>query len=525
MPANTKEGAGTFHPDKKGAKWSRATRHPPHPTPGTKSGPIQKPSTAGLIIPKTSFRTAITTPELLGTALAGESWAHWRALLLAALGEPLKDDELALYQKLTERKAPPTKRVRELIGVIGRRGGKSKAIACLLVYLAALVDYRGKLTAGETAVCLCLSPSQVQSAIILNYARGILQESPVLRQLIVRETNETIELSNNVTIDVRSASFRRLRGQTCVAAVFDEIAFFHSDESANPDVEIIGAVKPSLMTTNGLLVAISSPYARKGYLWDTFRTNFGEGGDPLTLVARASSLEMNPSLDPDWVAKERARDPAGAVGEYDAEFRTDVESFVTGEALEDCTESGVRERPYNRMHTYSAFIDASAGAFDAYTMAISHLEGKTVVIDLIRETKPPFIPDAVTEQYCSILRGYQIYGVFGDRFGGEWVVDAYRKRGVTLEPSEKSKSELYVDLLPRINSRTIALLDDQTLRRQLTSLERKTRLGGKDVIDHVRGGRDDTANAVAGASYYAGRSLGDPRFWQPIVYSGNKSIV
>jgi len=525
MSADLGGPGGTSSPQKQPGRWSRAARHPRHPIPGTSSGPIPKPSTAGTIVPRASFRTAITTPELLGNVLTGDSWAGWKALLLAALGESLTPEELVRYQQLTQRKEPPPGRVRELVACIGRRGGKSKAIACLLVYLATLVNYRAKLSAGERAVCLCLAPSQMQASIILNYCRGILQESPVLRQLIVRETNEILELSNGVTIDVRSASFRRLRGQTCVAAVFDEIAFFHSDESANPDTEIVAAVKPSLMTTNGLLVAISNPYARKGYLWDVFRTNFGEGGDPLTLVAKASSLEMNPSLDPDWIAKERAKDPAGAVGEYDAEFRTDVESFATSEAVEACTDAGVRERPYSRAHIYQGFIDASADAFDAYTLAVAHLEGKTAVLDAIRETRPPFVPEAVTQEYASILRSYQIHAIRADRFGGEWIIDAYRRAGITVEHSEKSKSELYGELLPMINSRTCALLDNQVLRHQLTSLERKTRMGGKDVVDHVRGGRDDVANAVAGALVFAGQGLGDPHFNRPINYGSQKWIV
>src|SRR5262245_49846121 len=125
MSANLGGPGGTSSPQKQPGRWRRAPKHPPHPTPGTKLGPIPKPSTAGSIVPKTSLRIALETPQLLGTALAGESWAGWRALLLAALGEPLKPPELALYQKLTERKEPPAQRVNELVGVIGRRGGKS----------------------------------------------------------------------------------------------------------------------------------------------------------------------------------------------------------------------------------------------------------------------------------------------------------------------------------------------------------------------------------------------------------------
>jgi hypothetical protein len=64
-------------------------------------------------------------------------------------------------------------------------------------------------------------------------------------------------------IEVRSASFRRLRGISCVAVIADEAAFWHSDESANPDTEILNAVRPALATTGGPLIVISSLYARR----------------------------------------------------------------------------------------------------------------------------------------------------------------------------------------------------------------------------------------------------------------------
>jgi hypothetical protein len=41
--------------------------------------------------------------------------------------------------------------------------------------------------------------------------------------------------------------------------------------------------------------------------------------------------------------------------------------------------------------------------------------------------------------------------------------------------------------------------------RQLLSLERRAFRGGRDAIDHPRGGRDDVANAVAEALVMAQR--------------------
>ena len=475
---------------------------------------------------RVSLRTALEDPQLLGNAIPGDSWKAWRALLLASRGEALKDDELVLFQQLTERGAPPVERVQEFYCVIGRRGGKSRGIATLLVYLATMVDYRKKLASGEIPVVLCLSPSQEQSGIILSYVKGIMRDSPVLAQLIVRETAEQIELTNRVMINVRAASFRRLRGQTCVAAVFDEIAFFMSDESSNPDTEILAAVKPSLATTGGPLIAISSPHRRKGVLWEAFKAHFGAKGDPRILVAKGASRELNPCLTEEFVNRELEKDPSFGAAEYLAQFRTDLETFISNEALDACTDAGVKERAYERARNYTAFVDPSGGAHDSFAMAISHREGQTAVLDLIWERRPPFAPEACVEEICSILRRYHIISCRGDKYAGEWNVEAFRRRGITYEAAEKTKSELYSECLPAINSRTVALLDDAALRHQFACLERRTRMGGRgDVIDHARGGRDDIANAAAGALVFAGQGLGDMKFWQPIPYSKTEKTL
>jgi hypothetical protein len=62
-----------------------------------------------------------------------------------------------------------------------------------------------------------------------------------------------------------------------------------------------------------------------------------------------------------------------------------------------------------------------------------------------------------------------------------------------------TKSELYGELLPLLNSGRIELLDNAKLVTQLASLERRTGRGARDSIDHAVGQHDDVANAVAGA--------------------------
>jgi hypothetical protein len=91
----------------------------------------------------------------------------------------------------------------------------------------------------------------------------------------------------------------------------------------------------------------------------------------------------------------------------------------------------------------------------------------------------------------------------GDNYAAEFTARAFEAEGVRYEKCDKPKSELYVELLPRLCSGEIELLDDETTVTQLASLERRTRAGGRDVIDHPQGGHDDLANAVAGVAYAA----------------------
>jgi hypothetical protein len=212
------------------------------------------------------------------------------------------------------------------------------------------------------------------------------------------------------------------------------------------------------------------------------------------------------------------RDPAAAAAEYMAQFRTDVEGFITREAVEACVTLGTRERPTERKNGYVSFVDPSGGSSDAFTLAIAHVEGKTQILDLIRERTPPFSPEQVVEEFAKIIRSYRCTKVYGDRYGGEWPREQFRKHGVNYEPAEKSKSDLYRDLLPLINSGAVDLLEHDRLLMQFTSLERRISRGGRDSIDHPPGAHDDIANAVAGALVIAYKQPGVSNFRDPIIY-------
>jgi hypothetical protein len=302
-----------------------------------------------------------------------------------------------------------------------------------------------------------------------------------------------------VTIETGTASFRSSRGYSFAAVLADELAFWRSDDSANPDTEILRACRPGLLTIPGaLLLCASSPYSRRGELWNAFSRWYGDDAAK-QLVWKAPSRTMNPTLPQEEIDAKLAEDPAGAAAEYMAEFRTDIADFIAREAVTACIAPGERERLPNRGSKYVAFTDPSGGASDAFALAIAHKEGATAILDLAREVRPPFSPEATVEEFADILKKYRISKVHGDRYAGEWPREQFRKAGIYYDVSERTKSDLYRDLLPLLNSRAVDLLDDNKLITQLTCLERRTSRGGKDTIDHPKHGHDDLANAVAGA--------------------------
>ena len=183
---------------------------------------------------------------------------------------------------------------------------------------------------------------------------------------------------------------------------------------------------------------------------------------------------------------------------YTAEFRGDIETFVSLEVLNRCTNS-IGERLPEWSKSYAAFVDPSGGSNDSMTLAVAHAEGKLIVLDAIREVVPPFSPNAVVEQFAEVLRQYQVWTVYGDRYAGEWCREPFIQRNVGYEISERAKSDIYRDFLPLLNSRAVVLLDNRRMRQQFLALERRTTRGGRDSIDHPPGGHDDIANAVAGA--------------------------
>ncbi len=73
------------------------------------------------------------------------------------------------------------------------------------------------------------------------------------------------------------------------------------------------------------------------------------------------------------------------------------------------------------------------------TMVVAHrLEGdgdlQPIVLDLVREVRPPFSPAQVVKEFVEVLRKYSVNEVSRDRYAGMWPREQFQNECVEYVP-------------------------------------------------------------------------------------------
>ena len=359
---------------------------------------------------------------------------------------------------------------------------------------------------GEHGVCMLMACDRRQAKVLQEYCDGLLQ-APLLKPEVKRRTADRIELKSGAVLEIVTNDARLVRGRSAIALLGDECSFWRSDgESASSDTEVIAAATPSLLTApgGGLVTLSSTTYRKKGVMWDRYRDLYGKD-DADELVWLASSRTMNASLPAAEIEREIASDPVKNKAEYLSTWRDDISGFMPLMTLEAATDWGVTQRPWSKNYDdkYCAFADQAAGANegnDSFAMAICRGGADAVVhLDRLIEFVPPFDPAKVVAELVELLRSYNITSITGDAAG--WAASEFARHRIPYLPA-KTKSELYLSVLPMLVSGRLRLLDNAKLRRQFSALERTVRAGGRESIEEPlrSGSHDDLANVVSGAA-------------------------
>jgi hypothetical protein len=216
---------------------------------------------------KPNIIEAIKNPKLFGCLPRFkklDTWSVWLVVLKAIFGLPMTADDLAIFIRHTGRVTPPEGGSKETYLVIGRRGGKSFISALITCFIACFLDFKPFITVGETLVVMCLARDKEQARIVFRYVKAILNHVPALRSMIVDQRADEIELTTGVTIMVKASDFGGVRGPTIACVVADEIAFWPS-QGANPDDEVLSAIRPAMATIpDAKLLCISTGTVIRG---------------------------------------------------------------------------------------------------------------------------------------------------------------------------------------------------------------------------------------------------------------------
>jgi Terminase large subunit, T4likevirus-type, N-terminal len=451
-----------------------------------------------------------------------ETWAPWRTVARLIDGLPLNAGELALYQQCTGLDVAPDKPVREMFGIVGRRGGKTEFAAIVACWVAFFCKF--KRSRGEQQRVLCVAVNKKQADQFMSFVSDLIHDYRRLSDQVVRQTADTIKLRNGISIEIATNSFRSIRGTTIVGAIFDEVAFWRQeDDSKNPDVEVYHAVKPAMLTVPGaVLLGISSPYARSGLLYDMYRSHYGKTDGPM--IWQAPTLTMNPSVDEELMASELAANPVAMGAEYNAQFRNPSDGYISRDMVMSRVPGGVTRVPYESGGQYFAWTDSATGigkGRDSFTLGIARKTKEGADLVFAFERKPPFQRDRVIADCAGFLQQYRLSTVTGDGFARGYVADIFRQNGITYNDATRNRSQIYLAALAGINDGVFTLLDNERLIAQLTGLVMKPGTDGHDKVDHRSGSHDDLANAACGALVLAAEGTGGSQHygWTALSHS------
>ncbi len=407
------------------------------------------------------------------------------------------EHDTEVFKTCTGREVPKFGGYTETYAIVGRRGGKSKVSSLIAAYEAVFGNWESKLSPGEKGWVFVVATDRSQAGIVFRYIHAALALFP---DLIEREGSEEIQLKNGIIIGVKTCTFRASRGFTTCCVIADELAFWRSEESANPADEVLNSILPGLME-GAKLIGISTPYAKMGFLWNAHRDYFAKDSD--VLIWQAGTRYMNPTYSEATIKRLVARDPIVFRAEYDATFREDIENFLPlGLIQASMTRQQSLPDPKTR---YYAFVDPSGGRQDSMTLAICHGEGEKILLDRMEERTSPFDPTQIVSEFSVLMKSFGIHSCTADRFGGIWVEDSFKKQGIKVEMSDLSASDIYLEFQPLLSMGRVQLIDNPRLLLQFQMLERRCVSGGRDKVDHPVGGHDDLANSVAGACVCVGR--------------------
>lgn len=399
---------------------------------------------------------------------------------------------------------------------LGRRSGKTLMASAVAIYAAIVLEpeYKKFLRANERFYIVSVATTLDQSKIAIQNIKDLVKNSPVLSQLIVRETADSLELSNGAVFKAMPASSRGSRGMPVALLIFDEIAHTIDSEAGNASgYSLYQALAPSVAQFGrlGKILLLSSPWVKSGIFWDLYQQSLS-GEFSHMMCVNLPSWEVNPTLSRDFLEQEKRRDPQLFEVEYGAQFSGSISAFLDWENIDNCIikTRGMLPPMPKFQGRYVLSLDPAKGGRDEYTACIAHYDGDRFVIDLLHKFEPSFsngkkLQVDVSQVENWILDKHSEYGFL------KVVLDQYNSLSTIQKLSGRvpideltwtmpNKMKAFGRLKELINAFNFETYSHDQAIRQLKGLTLKLGSNGNWSVSGGTGAAvDDFASAIAGA--------------------------
>lgn len=395
---------------------------------------------------------------------------------------------------------------KRLVLRVGRRGGKSLTMAKIAVAVA-LANGLWSVSPGDIGVIPFLSVDKNEASSRLRTIASMLTSLGVP---FARRDGE-VELTDGrpVLFKVAAASVTATVGFTSLSVFCDEVSRWRDQESnVNPMREVLASISPTTATVPSARIFLcSSPWSTT----DGHAEAFARGEDDFQMVAHAASWTANPTISE---KQSRALEPDERIWlrEYAALPSDSVSSVCTVEEYDRCVSRGVTSREPITDGSYVTCIDVGLRN-DSTAILSAHREMQetasgdlrdVLVVDRLTVLSPGIFKRVTLEEVVSrVVEHHRAYGghVVGDIFYSDSVRTALEARGIRFQELSSSSSAItarVTALAVRFGSGTLALVDDERLRKEILQAQLVLRQGGHQTLKapERRGHHDDCVSAL-----------------------------
>lgn len=405
--------------------------------------------------------------------------------VVRALGGPAALDALRVTEG--RREIP---RELYLIGAI--RGGKSMLCAAIALRAALTVDLSAEGVGITTPRVSIVSLDLDKAHVVLEHLLGVLlkpewkpylAEPPKAHSAIIRRHDGRV-------IEIKVIAGRRAGGSLLsrwnAAVIFDEATRMQGNDQAVINFDqsrraVLGRLLPGAQ-----LVAVGSPWAPEGPMYDAVQTSWGKPCVHLVVI-RANGPELNPvKWTPEECEKLRLQDEATYRTDVLGEFADTDAAFFTDAEVRKAMREEPLDMPFELGVEYAAAIDPATSG-NAWTLVLMGKRQSDTGNDaddryfvaLARQWQGSKLrPLSAAETFGEILRELQAYRM-SEVWTDQWAAPLMREiggaAGLTVNVNDQTnveRSKSYLDLRERLVSGRLELAPDKVLRADMLAIRK-----------------------------------------------------